>query len=135
MFRFTQVLLAMLLMVTFMLAKDSDDAKRELEKFQGSWKLVGNDEVTLTFKGNEYEFNAGEVEKGKMSFNPGKKPAQVDVEITAGNDAGKKQVGIYEWKDGKVKFCFGPAGSDKRPENFDKTDEEHITFEFEKVKK
>ena len=133
--RLTQTALITLLLVTFTLADDKDDAKKELEKFQGEWKLVGGEEVVLTFKGNEYEFIAGEVEKGKMTFNPGKKPAQVDVEITAGNDAGKKQVGIYEWKDGKVKFCFGPAGSDKRPENFDKNDEEHITFEFEKAKK
>jgi uncharacterized protein (TIGR03067 family) len=118
-------------------ADDKEDSiKKEVEKFQGEWKLVGQDEITLKFKGNEYEFNAGEAEKGKMKFNPATKPAQVDVDIKEGNDAGKKQVGIYEFKGDKVTFCFAAAGQTKRPTKFERSEDDSILlFEFQKVKK
>lgn len=114
-----------------------DAAKKELEKMQGEWKLSVQDDVTLKIKGNEYEFTAGNIsEKGKFKFNPSTKPAQVDVDITEGNDAGKKQVGIYELKEDKVKFCFAKAGEVKRPDKFESSEDGSlILFEFEKVKK
>lgn len=118
-------------------ADDKDDAaKKELEKFQGEWKLVGSDEIKIQFKEGTYEFSGqGTPEKGKMKFNPFIKPAQVDVEIKEGDDAGKTQVGIYRWDGDKVKFCFAQAGEAKRPANFDNEGGDHIIFEFEKVKK
>lgn len=118
-------------------ADDKEDAaKKEQEKFQGEWKLVGMDNITLNVKGAEYTFTfMGAVEKGKMKFNPSAKPAEVDAEITEGMDAGKKQVGIYEIKGDKFKFCFAPAGETKRPKEFEAGNEGSLLFEFEKVKK
>ena len=136
MFRFSLTTLSCLLIVFATWADDKDDVKKEQEKFQGEWKLVGQEEVSLKFKGDVYEFTfGGQEEKGKMKFNPKTKPAQVDVDITDGNDAGKKQVGIYEWDGDKVKFCFAQAGETKRPEKFDSSDSNLVSFTFEKVKK
>lgn len=138
MIRVTFTALSCLLLLSHVWADDKDDAaKKEQEKFQGEWKLVGMEGVTVKFKGADYEFDyAGQKEKGKMKYNPKPKPAEVDVDITEGSDAGKKQVGIYEIKDDKIKFCFAKAGETKRPTKFEASgDGELILFEFEKVKK
>jgi uncharacterized protein (TIGR03067 family) len=117
-------------------ADDKDDAvKKEVDKLQGEWKGVGQ-EFTLKIKGNDYEFNAGETEKGTMTFNPNTKPAQVDVKIKEGNDAGKKQVGIYKLEGDKLTFCFAMAGETERPTKFEASQEKGILlFRFEKEKK
>lgn len=138
MLRLSIVVLSCLLLLVNVWADDKEDAaKKEQDKFQGDWKLVGNDEATLKITGAEYTFTLGDTkEKGKMKFNPTSKVAEVDVDITEGTDSGKKQVGIYELKDNKVKFCFAKAGETKRPEKFEATDDGSIfLFEFEKVKK
>lgn len=129
-------LLACLFLVFAAYADDKEEAaKKEQEKFQGDWTLVDNEGVTLKVKDAEYVFTfMGSVEKGKMKFNPSAKLAEVDVDITEGMDKGKKQVGIYELKDNKLKFCFAQAGETKRPTEF-KAEDGNILFEFEKVKK
>lgn len=117
-------------------ADDKDDAvKKEVDKLQGEWKGIGQ-EFTLKIKGNDYEFNAGETEKGTMTFNPNTKPAQVDVKIKEGNDAGKKQVGIYKLEGDKLTFCFAMAGETERPTKFERSEGDGVLlFRFEKVKK
>lgn len=127
-----------LLLASVLMADDKEDAaKKEQEKFQGEWKLVQSDEITLKIKGAEYEFNGGgQSEKGKFKFNPSATPAEIDVDITEGTDAGKKQVGIYELKGDKVKFCFALAGETNRPKKFEAAEDgSMILFEFVKVKK
>ncbi len=118
-------------------ADDKDDAKKEVEKFQGEWKLTAMEEIILKINGTDYEFNGGGMtEKGKFKFNPSAKPAEVDVDIKEGTDAGKKQVGIYEIKEGKLKFCFARAGETERPKKFEGAEDgSRFVFEFEKVKK
>ncbi len=139
MLRLSITALTCLLLLAGVWADDKEDAaKKEQEKFQGEWKTTLNgQEATVKFTGAEYEFTLGDTkEKGKMKFNPAAKPNEVDVDITEGNDAGKKQVGIYELKDNKVKFCFAAAGETKRPDKFEAADDGSIIlFEFEKVKK
>jgi uncharacterized protein (TIGR03067 family) len=127
-----------LFLAGLLIADDKEDAaKKELEKFQGEWHLVQSDEITLKIKGAEYVFDGGgQVEKGRFKFNPAVTPAEVDVDITEGTDAGKKQVGIYELKGDKVKFCFALAGETKRPKKFEAAEDGSIIlFEFVKVKK
>ncbi|HQR09108.1 MAG TPA: TIGR03067 domain-containing protein [Gemmatales bacterium] len=138
MLRLSIAALSCLLLVAHVWADDKEEAaKKEQEKFQGEWKLAGQDEVSLKITGAEYLFTLGDMkEKGKMKFNPAAKPNEVDVEITEGTDMGRKQVGIYEWKGDKVKFCFAKAGEAKRPDKFEASDDGSlILFEFEKVKK
>jgi len=138
MLRLSITALTCLLLLAGVWADDKEDAaKKEQNKMQGEWKLSGQDEVSLIIKDAEYTFTLGETkEKGKFKFNPGEKPAQVDVDITEGTDSGKKQVGIYELKDDTLKMCFAKAGETKRPEKFEAADDGSIfLFEFVKVKK
>ncbi|MFT3878916.1 MAG: TIGR03067 domain-containing protein [Gemmatales bacterium] len=137
MLRLSIAALTCLLVLANVWADDKEEAaKKEQEKFQGEWKMVGQD-ATVKFTGNEYVFTLGDTkEKGKMKFNPTAKLKEVDVEITEGTDSGKKQIGIYELKEDKVKFCFAKAGETKRPDKFEGADDGSlILFEFEKVKK
>lgn len=130
--------LTCLLVLACAWADDKEDAaKKEQDKFQGEWTIVGQDDAVLTIKGAEYTFAFGDnKEKGKFKFNPSVTPAQIDVDITEGTDAGKKQVGIYVLKDDTLKMCFAKAGETTRPEKFEaKEDGSIILFAFVKVKK
>lgn len=123
-----------LLALTALQADDKDAVKKELDKFQGEWKLVENEGITIKFEGDKYTFIAGpQSEKGTVKLNPGKKPAHLDFDITAGDDKGKTQVGVYEWKnDTTLRISLAMAGEKERP---GKVGEGEIQFEFEKVKK
>jgi uncharacterized protein (TIGR03067 family) len=122
-----------LLALTALQADDKDAAKKELEKFQGEWKLVSNEDITIKFEGDKYTFSAGpQSEKGTVKLNPSKKPAHLDFDITEGDDKGKTQVGIYEWKNATLIITLAVAGEKERPA---KIGEGEVQFEFEKVKK
>jgi uncharacterized protein (TIGR03067 family) len=130
-------------------SQDKNDAKKELEKLQGEWKQVGGEgrgnalgaddvaNTTLTIKGNEYSYDSpAEKEKGKLTLKPGATPAEVDLDITEGASKGEKQLGIYELKGNRLKFCVNEAGQSKRPTKFaTSADDTFLIFEFEKVKK
>jgi len=138
MLRLSITALTCLLVLACVWADDKEDAaKKEQDKFQGDWTIVGQDDALLNIKGAEYTFTLGDTkEKGKFKFNPATKPAQLDVDITEGTDSGKKQVGIYVLKDDTLKMCFAKAGETKRPEKFEASgDGEIILFTFVKVKK
>jgi uncharacterized protein (TIGR03067 family) len=123
-----------LLLLTSLQADDKDAAKMELEKFQGEWKLVSNEDITIKFEEDKYTFSAGpQSEKGIVKLNPSKKPAHLDFDITEGDDKGKNQVGVYEWKnDTTLRISLAIPGEKERPE---KIGEGEVQFEFEKVKK
>jgi uncharacterized protein (TIGR03067 family) len=115
----------------------SDAVKKEIAKFQGEWVMVGDDEAILTIKGDDYRFTKRNYsEKGRQMLNPQTNPAQIDVEIKEGDDAGKKQLGIYEIDRDRLKFCFAPAGSKKRPTKFEVSMEDRtMVYRFLQVKK
>jgi uncharacterized protein (TIGR03067 family) len=105
-----------------------DDAKKDLDKLQGTWKAEsaeadGNalpDEVVkqmkLVVKGDKYTFTAGPMEeKGTLKLDPSKKPAEVDIMIEEGEDKGKTQLGLYQLDGDTFKICFGRAGEKERP--------------------
>src|SRR5690349_18558084 len=111
-------LAAAVLLVLPAWAQDKD-AKKELDKLQGEWKLVAGeaegvkiadndlDHSTLLITGDKYDFNSpAEKEKGKLTIKPGTAPLQVDMDVTEGMAQGKKQLGIYEIKGDRVKFCM-----------------------------
>jgi uncharacterized protein (TIGR03067 family) len=130
-------------------SQDKDAVKKELDKLQGEWKLVAGeaegvkipenalDHSTLLVTGELYDFNSpAEKEKGKFTIKPGTNPLQIDMDITEGTAQGKKQLGIYEVKGDRVKFCMAQAGDPKRPAKFATNPEDKfMIFEFEKVKK
>ena len=115
-----------------MLAADAKDepVKKELEKFNGSWKAVSveydgkevpKDElekISLTVKGEEYTFRRGDdVIKGTHKLDPTKTPKTIDAVRTEGPDKDKQLLGIYELSADMYKVCFAPPGKD-RPTEF-----------------
>ena len=136
------VLALVLLALTGGLGYDdaADAAKKDLEKLQGEWQLTvgGDDGPRMVIKGNEYTVSGGMDEKGTLKLDPSKKPAVVDIDITEGNDKGKKQYGIYRIEGDKFTLCVAEAGAeaDDRPKEF-KSDQDAGTavLVFKRVKK
>lgn len=142
-------LFALTALVLCVLPAWSQDAKKEIAKLEGTWKLVGGEakgeaiskeeveSATMTVKEGAYEFaSKSEREKGKFLLNPATSPAQLDIDITEGESKGKKQVGIYELKGDRLKFCVAPPGETTRPTKFGTSPQDtFMIYEFEKVQK
>ena len=120
------------LAASLLLAADSKDdaAKKELDKFTGTWKAVSivedgkevakdeAEKVSLTVKGEDYTFRRGDVViEGTHKLDPSKTPKTIDAVRNTGPDKGKPILGIYELTDDTFKVCFAPAGKD-RPTEF-----------------
>lgn len=104
--------------------KPADD----LKKLQGDWVVtawkqngVALDQERLdtarwSVKGDKYTFEmGGNTEEGALKVDPAKKPAAIDLAITAGSDEGKGQVGVYQVDGDTVTFCFNRPGATDRP--------------------
>lgn len=108
-----------------------DDAKKDLEQFQGSWRLsaVTSDgkktpaedlkAVKLTIQGNRFVLrrDAAVISEGSFKLDPTRKPKEIDETLTAGPNKGKTFLAIYEIDDAHHKICFAAAGK-KRPTAF-----------------
>ena len=128
-------------------AKD-DAVKKELAKLQGTWKITaGESEGTSmpeafleggrwSLKDNTYSFELGDQsEQGKFKLDPSKMPATIDLEITAGNDKGKTQVGIYKLEGDTLTVCFAHPGDKERPTKFaTKEGTDQLMFVFKRDK-
>lgn len=112
------------------------DDKNDLKKFAGDWTFSSWDQAGQSLpaeglavtrwgvKGDKYTFEAGEVkEEGTITLDPGKKPAAIDLKITAGPDRGKDQVGIYKFDGAAIVLCLAPPGAKDRPTEFKSTEE------------
>ena len=88
-------------------------------------------------KGDKYKFSMGEMEEeGTIKIDAAKKPATLDFEITAGNDKGKNQVGIYKIDGDTMTICLAQPGVDKRPTDFTSTEDNgHILVTIKRKKK
>ena len=112
-------------------AAGPNEAKKELQTFQGTWVLVSAERdgkkqaegkgIKLQIMGNKYsltqESSAVIGHKGTFSLDPAKNPKATDVTVTEGPDKGKTFLGIYELSSDDYKVCFAPAGKD-RPTEF-----------------
>jgi uncharacterized protein (TIGR03067 family) len=115
-------------------ADDKDDAaKKELEKFQGTWKFISMEQdgkqapkseetQTITFQGDKFAVKLGDkvIQAGTQKLDPGKKPKTVDASVTEGEGKGTTMLGIYELEGDTLKACFDPQGK-KRPAEFKTT--------------
>jgi uncharacterized protein (TIGR03067 family) len=117
-------------------AGGQDDAKQELEKLQGTWKVVkfvlgGKQappdtigQMSLVIKGNRMITMQGERNEGEGTFtlNPAKKPKEIDAVAQTKPDKGKKVVGIYEIEPGEkhdtLKLCVNDFDATERPREF-----------------
>jgi uncharacterized protein (TIGR03067 family) len=110
-----------------------DKEKDDLKKFEGdwvvkSWEQRGQafpnlvDTATWKIKGDKYTLDMqGMVEEGTIKLDAGKKPTAIDLDITAGNDKGKLQVGVYKIDGDTITMCLAwPAAAD-RPTDFTST--------------
>jgi uncharacterized protein (TIGR03067 family) len=111
-------------------AKQERAEKRNLERWQGTFKLVAAfddgepmspEEMAkrkLTVKGNEYHFQNGSFsEHGKYKFDVSTRPKQVDIIVSDGKDKGKVYQAVFDANDQGVMICFEKANK-KRPSAF-----------------
>src|SRR5262249_45082885 len=122
-----------------------EDAKKEKEKLQGTWKVVTieekgqskeEDDARLVFDGDEFTVKKGDqvFVKGKFKLDPSKDPKAIDLEITEATKPGldgKTSLAIYaldkDDKDG-LKLCLGEPGGTDRPKEFSGAAETKCVF-------
>jgi uncharacterized protein (TIGR03067 family) len=134
-FPITKYLLAVLVIGLILGAEEKkDDAKKDQETLQGTWKVVasetgGKDQTEefkdhlLVFEGDTFALKKGDEigVKGTFKLDPSEKPRAIDVTITEDGregDKGKVLHGIYELDKGTLKWCTAEPGGTDRPKEF-----------------
>jgi uncharacterized protein (TIGR03067 family) len=134
-------------------AADKDDAKKDQEALQGTWRPVssereGKDQgddakehVLFIFEKDTFTVKQGDqvLLKGTFKLDPSKKPKAIDMTVTEGrrdDDKGKELHGIYELTKDGLKWCTaGPGGTD-RPKEFSTRERiNHMLVTLKKDKK
>jgi uncharacterized protein (TIGR03067 family) len=128
----------------------SKELKELHAKLDGKWVLkrvessMGKQDLpegvgSAVFDKEKYTFKMGSMtEKGTMTFRLGKKPREVDVKISEGNDKDKTQFGLYELEGDTFKLCVAMAGEPEssRPKAIGYKEETQETlFIFNRAKK
>jgi uncharacterized protein (TIGR03067 family) len=125
------------------------EKKDDLKKFEGNWVFTkweqGGEalpdeslrEAKWSVKGNKYTFEMGPImEEGTIKLDAAKKPATVDLTITAGADMGKEQLGIYRVERDAIVFCLAAPGAKERPTEFAAPEGSgHMLLTIQRVKK
>jgi len=112
-----------------------DAAKRDLEKLQGTWVLVGGEakgmvlseedarkeKYSLVIKGDKFSLKENKrSDTGTIRLNPNKKPAWMDFVFT--EDGKEVNHAIYSLDDDRLTICFSrkcnPNSPDERPARF-----------------
>jgi uncharacterized protein (TIGR03067 family) len=125
--------------------KEKDDQSRLQGEFvftswtHGGQKLAeeSRDTAKWSVKDDKYTFEIdGQTEEGTIKIDAAKKPATIDLNITAGADKDKQQLGIYKIDGNNVTFCFARPGEKERPADFTSTpDNRHILVTLKRGKK
>ena len=107
-------------------------AKKEQEKFQGTWRLVKFEsaegpalpeeviaKARFTFKGDRLTItqDGKEVDEATFKTDPTKVPKAIDITAGRGATKGKISEGIYAFEGDTLKIC-SPAPGQKRPTEF-----------------
>src|SRR5262245_47823317 len=110
----------------------AQDAKDELKKFAGSWKMTKFEsgdkkappeeffaKIRFVFEGEKLLVKVEGQTKDETTFkiDPSKKPKQIDVTSSMGPNKGKVAEGIYELDGDKLKICT-PQPGEPRPTEF-----------------
>src|SRR5262249_38306491 len=109
------------------------DAKKDLEKLQGTWKVVSVEhggkspenagEFSLTVEKDTFTIKHGDeiYTKGTVKLETSKKLKTIDMTVTEARkdgDKGKVSLGIYELTKDGLKWSFGEPGAEERPKEF-----------------
>ncbi len=107
-----------------------DAAKKEYEKFTGTWRIVSFEmegtkadaeelkDSRLVLKGDKFTMSLGPMSYGgTYQVDPTKKPRTMDVTFTDGPDKGKTLLAIYELDGDIYKVCIAEPGKE-RPKEF-----------------
>ena len=123
----------LLVVLTAGLLLAAADAKKDLERMQGTWLVVANEvdgqrapeaeikkaDLRLTIQGNSFTYTAGgkPVLEGSFTIDPAKKPKHLDAKGTLPNGTMTKSIGIYELDGDTMRVCF-VEGQGERPKEF-----------------
>jgi uncharacterized protein (TIGR03067 family) len=125
------VVLVVLMSVTARAAEDQDAAEKEMDRLQGTWKLV-----TVEINGKEERLGASQtlaITKNKMvvktpdrseetlcKLDPTKKLKTIDIVHEGKQDPERKgtMLGIYRLEGETLTICTNAIGSDPRPTAF-----------------
>jgi uncharacterized protein (TIGR03067 family) len=125
---------AVVLMCAGLLAADAPEGKSGAETIKGIWSPVSMiycgirvpDDPTsgplfTAFDGKSFVQRKGIaiLQEGTYSIDSGKTPKTIDFQIEKGDDAGKKQLGIYTFDGDNLKICLAKPGASRRPKMFD----------------
>ncbi len=141
----------LLLAVSMLIAADAkEDAKKDIEKMQGTLLLVSGErdgqkftaeeikQSKLIIKGDTFSIpksTVGTSQEGTFKIDPNKRPKQIDSTAGSGPDKGKISLGIYELDDDTQKFCFAPPGKDRPKEFSSKPGSGHLLQVWKRAKK
>jgi uncharacterized protein (TIGR03067 family) len=119
-----------LALVTALCAADKPkaDAKKELEKLQGTWVMVGlevNGEAvpekkikgtTLVIKGDKYTVKVKDTKhETTFKIDPSKEPKAIDMYFPDGPNLPKLSEGVYELDGDTLKVCRNQTPGEARP--------------------
>jgi uncharacterized protein (TIGR03067 family) len=126
-----------------------DDAKKDKEKLQGTWKAVTvegggklqdqAEEHRLIFSGDEFSIKKGEetMIKGKFKIDTSKKPKEIDmdfIEAKRDNLKGKTTLGIYELDGDTLKWCWNKPGGERPKEFSSQATDAHLLVTLKREK-
>jgi uncharacterized protein (TIGR03067 family) len=140
---------SLLLLALVMPAADpKEDAKKDLEKMQGTWKvqkLVNNGteapaevvaKMSVVIEKNKMtvqsEGRPGEV--AEVTLDPSQKPAHYDFTPTNPND-NKPRQGLYKFDGDKLYLCWTRGGGGRPKDLESKPESMIVVFELKKEKK
>jgi uncharacterized protein (TIGR03067 family) len=138
------------LAVGAVIAADAEDAKKDLEKLQGTWALVSGERDGKKFTEEEVkktmlfikddtfripESSVATSEDGTIKIDPSKKPKEMDATTGSGPDKGKIWQGIYKLRGDTYKVCFAPPGKDRPTEFSSKAGSGHLLQVWKREKK
>jgi uncharacterized protein (TIGR03067 family) len=130
-------------------APTDDAAKKDLEKFQGTWTTVRVEEngekvpegelrgLTLTVEGDKRTVRQrGKVlARGTFKLDASESPKQIDITLEAGDAKGRTFRGIYELEGDWQKVCLALEGGERPKEFSAKAGSGHLLQVFKRAKK
>ena len=106
----------------------ADDVKKEVERFQGAWRVVSGmyggevgahaEAYTMVFEKDSFVIRRGDevVLKGRFRPDPSRTPKAIDM-VIADEDGEEEVHGIYAFGEG-LKWCTSGPGEKSRPADF-----------------